>query len=83
MRGRAESAPTLDSVEAYTEEWEESMGGSEEEVLSSSSQKIVRKVTFQKTVKVRAIPAEGKGIELNKESRKLGRWLVIRPTQKK
>ena len=24
--GRAESAPTLDSVEAYTEEWEESIG---------------------------------------------------------
>ena len=59
------------------------MGGSQEEVLGSSSQNIVRKVTFQRTVKVRAIPAEGKGIKVNKESRKLRKLLVIRPTQKK
>ena len=54
--GRAESAPTLDQLEMYTEEWaegEDAEGEKEEEEKS-------KKVRFYNKVMFRAIPATGK-----------------------
>ena len=72
--GRAESSPDLNSVEAYTEEWEEEIRGAEEvdkDIATSSKQEVraivdrkegSRKVTrFLKATEVRAVPATGKG----------------------
>ena len=67
--GRAESAPTLDSVEAYTEEWieeidrsGESQGKEEGECRVVSDKGSERKeVRFHRRVQVRAIDAVGRG----------------------
>jgi hypothetical protein len=53
--GRAESAPTLDAVEAYTEEWTEE---SEEE---PGTQNPRRRVHFSSKVEFRAVPVRGRG----------------------
>ncbi len=53
--GRAESAPTLDAVEAYTEEWTEE---SEEE---PGTQNPRRRVHFPSKVEFRAVPVRGRG----------------------
>ena len=68
--GRADSAPTLDSVEAYTEEWEESIGEGEKGTDSSSRREgNGKRVTFKETVKVRGIPSVGLGRKVTKGSR--------------
>ncbi len=53
--GRAESAPTLDNVEAYTEEWYE------EEEEEDDGERKAQKVRFDRFVQVRTIPACGRG----------------------
>ena len=67
--GRAESAPTLDSVEAYTEEWIEEIDRSGESqgkeeggcrvVSDKGSER--KEVRFHRRVQVRAIEAVGRG----------------------
>ncbi len=66
--GRAESAPTLDSVEAHTEEWFEDM--KKEDIRGSyfktpkkedNEEDKPRRVCFHKFVQIRTIPAQGKG----------------------
>ena len=62
--GRAESAPTLDNVEPYTEEWEEdlSQGESEESgyKIETGIKAGSKRVRFNKLVQVRAVQAVGK-----------------------
>ena len=61
--GRAESAPTLDNIEAYTEEWEEELEGTELEGREATASARCRKrpggVSFHEIVSVRAIKAIG------------------------
>ena len=64
--GRAESAPTLDGVEPYTEEWEEDLTQgecSEEQTGRKEGDKAVR---FHKVVQVRAVAAAGKQKSISK-----------------
>ena len=70
--GRAETAPTIDSIEAYTEEWEETLetdetrredseagGGGEASGRRRAGDLARRKVRFNRVVTVRPIAAEG------------------------
>ena len=70
--GRAESAPTINNVEPYTEEWEEFIGEEKEVVQSKSSPSSAKKVRFEMIVKVRGIPPEGRGAKVTKQSRRIG-----------
>ena len=58
--GRAESAPTLDGVEPYTEEWEEDLTQGECSEEQTGRKEGDRAVRFCKVVQVRSIAAEGK-----------------------
>ncbi len=66
--GRAGSAPTLDSVEAYAEEWYEEVDGQGED------KERTRRVWFHRFVMVRAIPAVGKGRPTRDAGRSEGRF---------
>ena len=70
--GRAETAPTIDGLEAYTEEWLEELNDGESEGATGaarSRQKEGRAVRFERVVKVRPIPTEGKGRKVERKQR--------------
>ena len=60
MMGRADVAPSLDAVEAYTEQYEpyEVYNGNNN---SNSRGTVGDRVSFDKLITFRTIPAEGKG----------------------
>ena len=65
MGGRAGTAPTLDQLEPYTEEWKEELKGGEEAGVGHRTTLAGRKsgsnrVKFNEVVKVRAVFAEGR-----------------------
>lgn len=57
--GRAESAPTLDELEMYTEEWTEEVRG--EGGMRGDEKDEGRRVKFYEKVRIRPIEATGKG----------------------
>jgi hypothetical protein len=74
--GRAESAPTLDNVETYTEEWCEEVeekGGDEPRGKS---------VSFCTFVQIRMIPACGKGRSLEGRKETRAKWSREKTPQK-
>ena len=70
--GRAETAPTIDGLEAYTEEWTEELNdeGSEQSMgVVRERKEGKRAVRFESVVRVRPIPMEGKGRKVERKKR--------------
>ena len=57
--GRAESAPTLDQLEMYTEEWTENVRG--EGRMRGYEENEGKRVRFCEKVRIRPVEATGKG----------------------
>ena len=75
--GRAETAPEMNSVESWTAEieWETQ--------LNDEKDAKVKRVSFAKTVKMRAVPSQNRGIKPGKKSRaaQTGRGRMAEQTQ--